>query len=365
MLSIDPNNDIALNNLALAYFVERRYVQSDSLSTRCVKLGFSGTCMWNLIGAQLGEGKARAADSTLKEWEKLTPTDPSLGEGKYLLAARRGDYPSAEKYLQELQAAQNSSALWKEITNQDAAAIAGVQGKLALAEQRYRAAAAAGESRGLPGEYLIQMASLAQLQIRHRNNPAAALAMLDSALAKHPLSSIEPMDRPYPALATAYALAGRADEAQRLITESDRVIPPGVQRGNYFRLGAIADVAAARGDYQAAIAGERAMRAIWGCPNCGLFEIAGAFAKLGQPDSARYYYEQWLAHKGAYSVLIDATRQAATYQRLGELYAQAGDRKRAMDNYLKLADLWKNADPELQPIVKDAHARIARLSGEH
>jgi eukaryotic-like serine/threonine-protein kinase len=364
MLSIDPNNDIALNNLALAYFVERRYAQSDSLSTRCVKLGFAGTCMWNLIGAQLGEGKASAADSTLEEWGKLTPADPSLGQGKYLLAARRGDYSSAEKYLQELQAAQNSSALWKEITNQDAAAMAGVQGKLALANEHYRAAAAAGEARGLPGEYLIQMASLAQLQIRHRNNAAAALAMLDSALAKHPLSSIEPMDRPYPALATAYALAGRADEAQRLITESDRVIPPGVQKGNFFRLGAMAEIAAARGDNQAAIAGERAMRAIWGCPNCGLFEIAGAFAKLGKPDSARYYYEQWLAHKGSYAVLTDATRQAATYQRLGELYEQAGDRKKAIDSYLKLADLWKNADPELQPIVKDAHARIARLSGE-
>ena len=70
--------------------------------------------------------------------------------------------------------------------------------------------------------------------------------------------------------------------------------------GKLFRLAAIADIAAARGDYRGAIAGERAMRSIWGCPNCGLFEIAAAFAKLGQADSARYYYEQLLSHKGAY-----------------------------------------------------------------
>jgi tetratricopeptide (TPR) repeat protein len=107
------------------------------------------------------------------------------------------------------------------------------------------------------------------------------------------------------------------------------------------------------------------MRTIWGCTNCGLFEIAAAFVKLGQADSARYYYEQLLSHKGPYAVYNDATQQAATYQRLGELYEQAGDRKKAIDYYLKLADLWKNADPELQPVVKDAHARIARLSGEH
>ena len=365
MLAIDPNNDIALNNLGLEYYMTGEYAQADSLDTRCLKLGFAGTCMWNLINAQLGEGKERATDSTLGMWEALTPTDPTLMQAKYYLAARTGNYPAAEKSLHELQIAQSSSAYWKEMTSQDAAMMAGVQGKLALAEERYRAAAVAGEARGLPGEYLNQMASLAQLQIRHRNNPAAALAMLDSALAKHPLSSIEPMDRPYPALATTFALAGRADEAQRLITESDRVIPAGVQRGNFYRLGAIADVAAARGDYRGAIAGERTMRAIWGCPDCGLFEIAAAFAKLGQADSARYYYEQLLSHKGAYALLGDVTHQAATYQHLGELYEQAGDRKKAIDNYLKLVDLWKNADPELQPIVKDAHARIARLSGEH
>ena len=107
------------------------------------------------------------------------------------------------------------------------------------------------------------------------------------------------------------------------------------------------------------------MRSIWGCPHCGLFEIANAFAKLGQPDSARYYYELSLSHTGGYAVLNNVTRRAATYQRLGELYEQAGNRKKAIDNYAKLADLWKNADPELQPIVKDAHLRIARLSGEH
>jgi eukaryotic-like serine/threonine-protein kinase len=365
MLAIDPNNDIALNNLGLEYYMVGKYAQADSLDTRCVKLGFAGTCMWNLINAQLGEGKERATDSTLGMWEALTPTDPALMQAKYYLAARTGNYPAAEKSLHELQIAQSSSAYWKEMTSQDAALMAGVQGKLALAEERYRAAAVAGEARGLPGEYLNQMASLAQLQIRHRNGPAAALAMLDSALARHPLSSIEPLDRPYPALATTFALAGRADEAQRLITESDRVIPAGVQRANFYRLGAIADIAAARGDYRGAIAGERTMRAIWGCPNCGLFEIAAAFAKLGQADSARYYYEQLLTHKGAYALFGDVTRQAATYQQLGELYERAGDRKKAIDNYLKLADLWKNADPELQPIVKDAHARIARLSGEH
>ena len=365
MLSIDPNNDIALNNLGLAVYMTSKYARADSLTARCTKLGFAGTCTWNLINAQFGEGKASAAESTMTDWEKLAPSDPTMIEGKMYLAARRGEYQEAEKSLHELQSAQSSSTYWSEISNADGAELAAVQGKLSLAEQRYRAAAAAGEARGLPGEYLAQMASLAQLQLRHRNNPAAALAVLDSALAKHTLASIEPMDRPYPALASAYALAGRPDEAQRLLAESDRLIPAGVQRGNFFRLGAMADLAAARGDYRGAIAGERAMRAIWGCTQCGLFEIAANFAKLGQADSALYYYEQSQSRKGSFAILSDATREAATYQRLGELYEARGNRQKAIQSYLKLADLWKDADPELQPIVKDAHARVTRLSGEH
>ena len=365
MLAIDPNSDIALNNLGLSYYMESKYAAADTMLTRCMRVGFTGTCVWNRINAELGQDREATADSTMKEWERLTPTDPTMLEGKYLLAARKGDYSTAEKHLHVLQLAQSSSAYWKETTNSEGADIAGVQGKLALAEERYRAAAAGGEARGLPGEYLAQMALLAQLQLRHRNDPAAAMALLDSALAKHPLSSIEPMERPYPALASTYALAGRPDEAQKLLAESDRLIAAGVQRGNFYRLGAIGDVALAKGDYRGTIAAERAMRAIYGCPECGLFEIGAAFAKLGQADSARYYYERSLSHTGPYDVWQAVTRKAVTYQRLGELYEQAGDRKKAIDNYLKLADLWKNADPELQPVVKDAHARIARLSGEH
>jgi hypothetical protein len=53
------------------------------------------------------------------------------------------------------------------------------------------------------------------------------------------------------------------------------------------------------------------------------------------------------------------------YQRLGELHESMLDRARARESYAKLLDLWKSAAPELQPIVKDARERVARLSGEH
>jgi len=51
-------------------------------------------------------------------------------------------------------------------------------------------------------------------------------------------------------------------------------------------------------------------------------------------------------------------------RRLGELYEARGDRAKAGDYYARLVDLWKDADPELQPIVADARAALKRLRGE-
>ena len=45
-----------------------------------------------------------------------------------------------------------------------------------------------------------------------------------------------------------------------------------------------------------------------------------------------------------------------------ELLEAKGDRGRAAHYYAKFVDLWKNADPALQPQVADVRKRLARLS---
>jgi tetratricopeptide (TPR) repeat protein len=56
------------------------------------------------------------------------------------------------------------------------------------------------------------------------------------------------------------------------------------------------------------------------------------------------------------------TYLAGTYKRLGELYEQQGNARKALEYYDKFVALWKNADPDLQPRVADVRRRIARLS---
>ena len=51
-------------------------------------------------------------------------------------------------------------------------------------------------------------------------------------------------------------------------------------------------------------------------------------------------------------------------RRLGALYEEMGERDKAVEYYSRFVELWKDADPELQPVVADVGARIVQLVGE-
>ncbi len=55
------------------------------------------------------------------------------------------------------------------------------------------------------------------------------------------------------------------------------------------------------------------------------------------------------------------TTQPGAYFRMAELYEARGDRARAIDFYGRFTELWREADPQLQPRVAEAKRRIAEL----
>jgi pentatricopeptide repeat protein len=231
---------------------------------------------------------------------------------------------------------------------------------------------AVSEQRGLPQAYVQGALDIAEIDLRFRNQAAAGLRRVDTALKRYPLASLSPLDRPYVPLIRYYARAGRVDEATRLLGEYERTLPQGIRRGDPDRLGAEADLALARGRIADAIARYQAWHNEPECSNCffvmpsaGLFELATAFERAQLPDSAVTQYERIVAAPGMGRVFGDALTLAATYKRLGELSEERGERTKALQYYGRFVDLWKDADPELQPVVKDVRARMARLAGEH
>jgi hypothetical protein len=67
-------------------------------------------------------------------------------------------------------------------------------------------------------------------------------------------------------------------------------------------------------------------------------------------------------HWNRFDLPADGLQLAAIYKRLGELYEGRRDRTKAASYYAKFVDLWKDADPELQPKLREVRARLARLS---
>jgi hypothetical protein len=63
-----------------------------------------------------------------------------------------------------------------------------------------------------------------------------------------------------------------------------------------------------------------------------------------------------------FSEPVDPVFRAGIQRRLGELYEAKGDTAKAVEQYRAFIDLWKNADPELQPRVAEVRRRLAQLT---
>ena len=89
--------------------------------------------------------------------------------------------------------------------------------------------------------------------------------------------------------------------------------------------------------------------------------LGRAFDLAGEPDSAIAQVEAYSASREPYRLVFDQYFRASIEKRLGELYEAKGDRANAIKHFTQFVTLWKHADPELQPAVRDAEAQIARL----
>jgi tetratricopeptide (TPR) repeat protein len=158
----------------------------------------------------------------------------------------------------------------------------------------------------------------------------------------------------------------RADEvgkAERMIAEYERTMPPDLKKDDNERIYSGALLAFGKGQHAQAIAGFRAYREKAGGELTALFEIGQAFDRMGQTDSALTSYEAFATTPdiGPAGRQYDLPR---TFRRLGELYEGKGNKEKALDYYGKFTGLWKDADPELQPQVRDVKQRMAALVAE-
>jgi tetratricopeptide (TPR) repeat protein len=195
-----------------------------------------------------------------------------------------------------------------------------------------------------------------------RNRPEAVRKYLDSITVARPPGNATAFEYPWLDLSTLYARAGAPDRAKIFLAGFERSATRSMQEFNRQPLEmARGWIAVAERRYDDAIRSFRS--ADWGnCVVCALPPLAHAYDLANQTDSTIAVFERYLAANDLFRVSTDQEYLAGAYKRLGELYEAKADRQKAAHYYAKFVDLWKNADPDLQPFVAEVRKRLARLS---
>ncbi|HEX9582044.1 MAG TPA: tetratricopeptide repeat protein, partial [Gemmatimonadales bacterium] len=190
---------------------------------------------------------------------------------------------------------------------------------------------------------------------------AKAVSLMEQALRGQPAAGGSNLE-----LAEFYARAGRVARAKALL-EAYRSRADSAERADpplaWYE--ATAAIALAEGRFDDAIAERiQANEKDEECCSRSQFVMAEAHDRAGRPDSAIAYLEQFLATPEVFRLSWDIYMRPQAFRRLGELYEARGDREKAVRYYGNYAELWNDADPELQPLVTDVKQRIARLVRE-
>ena len=93
------------------------------------------------------------------------------------------------------------------------------------------------------------------------------------------------------------------------------------------------------------------------CSYCVDPPMALAFDRAGMTDSALVYLQRWAdAGENIWEAGWYWAWPPVAYLRLGELYEARADTAKAVDFYGRFTELWREADAEFQPKVRDIRA---------
>jgi len=367
-----PQDGPALNNLALALATRREGERAESLYRRALALDpGSQTRYGNLIEQLVDGGKLDNADSVLVEYRERFPKSAMVVGLQSSVAYLRGDLDSATRVLTVARTL--GAPRDRVFTTYSLAELAMLRGRLGESFRLLTEARREDSLRGVPPRPLIDSINEALVDVMVREQPAEAVRRLEASEALHPLATESAERRPYLYLAFVYALAGRAERARALLVRYDAELRDSTWKRvkEPERRQVLGEIALADGrPLDAVTEFRRADRLPDGpatsCKICLLVNLARAFDQAGMSDSAIVLFEQYLTTPDGNRMRfeLDPVYLAGIHKRLGELYENKGDRAKAASNYRRYAELWKNADPELQPRVADVRRRLERLGGD-
>jgi eukaryotic-like serine/threonine-protein kinase len=364
-VAADSSNTDALNQLAVVSMRIRNLPRAEQLTRRAlVNEPENGILFGNLADVLMNQGKFDASDSVLRQMkERKFPISTEPDEAALLYM--RGELDSAEARARAaLKSAQpDVMRFMMSVLRQ----VAEVRGRLHESDSIALALQAANEKRGARINRLSIPVRSAIDDAWLRDQSTRALARLDSAVKAQPLTPHSP---PGAALdvAVAYALAGAPDRARPIIAQYDAWARDSVDRQSFLGQRMYAEGSVLLAEHRA----EDAVRAFRrmdvdtdglpiGCSFCLPFTLGRAYDEANLPDSTIANLERYLANTHRNRINVDSWMLGPIHKRLGELYEAKGNMKRAAEQYAAFVELWKRADPDLQPKVAEVRTRLERV----
>ena len=364
LLEVDPTDVPALNNLAFIYAKLRNYPRAEEFYARAVRADSGIVVVWNgLQQVLINQGKLAEARRALDQAHALFPGNLHLEYTEVYLAVARGEYAAAARHARRMVDGSPDDGLRRADGYRTLADVALLQGKLAASVRDRRTAMRVEEEGGFLGHYLLDGITLSAGDVWVRRTPPSSWVP-PAVLARYPLDSIPPLDRPYVELAGVYSGMGRPERAIELAADFTRHGLAAGRFGEAARHHMLGAAALARGRYGDAVLELRQAAAAEECPICALPELAQAYDLGGAGDSAIAVYERYLETPWIGRLEVDAVRLPPAYERLGELYEARREPERAATMYRRMIALWREADPELRPRVAAVERRLAALTVE-
>ncbi len=366
LLDRDSTSSPALNNGALRYMTKGDYERAEGLLRRAVALPepFGGS-FGNLIQAQVMLGKYAAAESTAAAYRTILPSSAGHWVSDAYIAIARGDLDALEE-VSRATYAEPRAASQRDFSTLLLAQASSIRGKMRESLRWI------GESEAILGaqsdtKMPVLRASLDSAWVRafYLGDAAGAREQVRRALVQVPMESLPPSERLWQFLLGIADASGDAAAARGALQALERDLPQmgiGQASGVLSEARGIAALASGR-PADAIPLFREARRTYASCERCAMINLARAFDLSGQRDSAIAYFQRFIDTPRSL-LFEDQDWLAGSHKRLGELYEAAGDLPKAVSNLEKFVELWKDADPELQPKVRDARLRLDRLRAE-
>jgi tetratricopeptide (TPR) repeat protein/TolB-like protein len=324
-----------------------------------------------LVQVLYRRGKLRESAALLEEVGAAFPRHAFLTRVRAEMASASGDYAAADALANELPSGGGIGT-----GRRLQALTATVRGRMRSAIEHLAAVRRDLLVAGHAADAIEVSIAIGGVHIA-RGHHQAGVTEVETFLVRTALDSLHPLDRAYLSLARFFAEAGEPGRAREFLEAYEREVSEEFRGGNRWSyLRAQAGVSFAEGDFEGAVSAlELAALAPPAPPanypfDVGFIsihdrpELARAYERSGHPDSAIAVYERYLAATSPRRLQLDAFELPRALIRLAELYEARNDPARAASHYLRFAELWNEADPELRPRAEAARRRAGETTAQ-